>query len=312
MIVSYNNQVSHKPSIVDSIIKLGVDSAPLIDTLGSKNIQSYLHSWITDRYRDAQDNARLEVSDLGDLPTPTKQKTSNQCQIVISEFGVSERQKHISQYGEKELDYQRAKVGIEHIKDLEYAILGLGNSDVFAAPKAMTQTAKGRMAGFFYFVPNDNRFNGDTGGNGNEDDFTELTFDIFQSMLEPIWKVGGIDDGSFRVYMGNKLKNKVNSWFSTHPHLRTIVKDGTVNPLVTKIETDFGTVDIYLHRQFAGDALKDKVLIGKFDEAKLAFLTQTKLEEVTTSKTATYERYYTDFTLEVTNADFFACGSGLK
>lgn len=312
MIVSHNNQISHKPSIIDAIIKQGVKSAPLVETLSSKNISSYQHSWLNDRYRDARDNAVLEISDLGDTPTPTKQKTFNICQIVKNEFGVSERQKHISQYGEKELPYQRAKVGVEHVKDIEFALLGLGNANVFAAPKAMTNTVAGRMAGLFHFVPDDHRYNGDTAGNGNSDDFTDFSFDVLQEMLEPVWKMGGIDDGSFRIYMGNKLKNKVNGWFSTHPHLRTIVKDTTVNPLITKIETDFGTVDIYLHRQFANPALMDKVLIGKFDEAKICYLTSTDLQPVTTSKTAVYERYYTDFTLEVTNADFFSCGSGLK
>ena len=112
--------------------------------------------------------------------------------------------------------------------------------------------------------------------------------------------------------MGSALKNKVNGWLDTIPHLRTIVEDGTVSPLITKIETDFGTVDIYLHRLFAGDKLKDKVLLGKFDEAKIGYLTETYLEDVATSKTATLERYYTDATLEITNADYFACGSGLK
>ncbi len=312
MITSYNNGISHKPSIIDSIVKLGVKSAPLVETLGSKPISSYLHSWLSDRYRDPKDNAKLEVSDFTGGLAPTKSKTSNQCQILTNDVDVSKRQQDISQYGEDELPYQRAKVGIEHVKDLEYAILGLGNSDVFASPTAMTETVAGRMAGFFYFVPEAHRKDYDTDGGDNASGLVDFTFTHLQEIIQPVWEKGGVDDGSFRVYMGSALKNKVNGWLDTIPHLRTIVKDGTVSPLITKIETDFGTVDIYLHRLFAGDKLKDKVLLGKFDEAKIGYLTETYLEDVATSKTATLERYYTDATLEITNADYFACAKGLK
>lgn len=312
MITSYNNGVSHKPSIIDSIIKQGVATAPIIEMLGTKHISNFQHSWITDRYRDAVDNAKLEISDLGTLPTPTKQKTSNICQILTNEFGVSERQKHMSQYGEDELPYQRAKVGIEHVKDLEYAVLGLGNTSIYDSPKAMTATVKARMGGLFYFVPAEHRKDYDTDAGDNSSGLTDFTLTHLHELLEPIWKRGGIEDETFKVYMGNTLKNKVNGWLDAMPHLRHYVKDKSISPLITKIETDFGTIDINLHRLFAGDALKDKILAGKFDEAKLCYLTETNIEPVSTSKTATYERYYTDATLEITNADYFACASGLQ
>lgn len=312
MIASYNNGISHKPSIIDSIVKLGVKSAPLVETLGSKPISSYLHSWISDRYRDPKDNARLEVSDFVGGLVPTKTKTANQCQILTNDVDVSKRQQDISQYGEDELPYQRAKVGIEHVKDLEYALLGLGNTTVFDSPTSMTATVAGRMAGLFYFVPEAHRKNYDTDGGDNSSGLTDFTFDQLQEIIQPVWEKGGVDDGSFRVYMGSSLKNKVNKWLDTIPHLRTVFKDGTVSPLITKIETDFGTIDIYLHRLFAGEQLKDKILLGKFDEAKICYLTETALEDVASSKTATLERYYTDATLEITNADYFACASGLK
>lgn len=310
MITSYNNKISHKPSIIDAIIKQGVKNVPLLDALGSKDIASYHHSWLTDRYRDAKDNAQLEVSGFGDAITPTKQKTHNICQIVTNDLDVSWRQQDIAQYGEAELPYQRAKVGIEHAKDLEYQLLGLGNVDVFAEPKEMTSTQAGRMAGFFYFVPDEHR---KKFGNGSGSVTpVEFTLNHLHQMLEPVWKRGGIDDGNFRVYMGNQLKNRVNGWIEKQPNLRQQFANGTISPLVTKIETDFGTIDIYLHRLFAGDALKDKVLIGNFDESKICYLRRTELSEISSEKTATFERYYTDFTLEVTNADYFACGTGLK
>lgn len=310
MITSLNNGLSHKPSIIDAIIKQGVKSAPLVEKLGSKPITNFVHAWINDRYRDAKDNANVEITGLGETPTPTKTKTQNSCQIIKNELGVSERQKHISQWGEAELPYQRAKVGIEHVKDIEYALLGLGNADIFSAPVTQTATKAGRMAGLFYFVPDDHKKQFGTGNGGAT--LTEFTLEHFHQMLEPIWKNGGIDDESFEVYMGNVLKGRVNKWLEKMPYLRAEVKDEKINPLITYIATDFGDIAIKLHRQFATPKLQDKVLLGKFDEAKICYLTKTKLDKVVTDKTADYERYYTDLTLEITNADYFSCGMGLK
>lgn len=312
MITSFNNQVSHKPSVREAIIMQGVKSAPIVQMLKSKSIASYKHAWLSDRYADPKDNAQLEVSQMTEGVKPTKQKTFNNCQIITNYLDISERQKHIAQYGGDELSYQRAKRGIEHIKDIEYAILGLGNNALFDKPVDMTDTKQARMAGMFYFVPDSNRFNFDTNKDGAGDDFVEFEYEHLLQMIEPVWRVGGVDDGKFVIFLGSLLKGRVNKWLQTNKSLRVDVKDGEYNPLITKIRTDFGTVDIHLHRLFAGDKLKDKVLLGNFDESTLCFLTDTKREVVSTEKTATIERFYTDLTVEVTNADYFACGAGLK
>jgi hypothetical protein len=85
-----------------------------------------------------------------------------------------------------------------------------------------------------------------------------------------------------------------------------------VDPTVTRIVTDFGEVEFQLHRHFAGDALKDKMMAGKFREARAMYVSQTSFKEVPTSKTAKYGRYYTDLTLEVKNGDMFASSKGWK
>lgn len=307
MILSYNSGVGQKPSILDVIIKQGVSSTPILEMLGSKSISSYKHAWISDRYRDPSANSNLEVSGLGATPISTKQKTENVCQIIKNEFGVSQRQMELSMYGEDELPYQRKKVGVEHTKDIEYAILGLNNATVFDGFVEMTATVPAKMAGIFHFIPVAHRKNFEDSGNPTDFTYTKLC-----EIIEPVWRLGGLDDERFNVIVSSALKAKINSWLETSPSMRVNVPDNKYDPRVTTIATDFGNVDIIMHRLFSDPKLNDKVLVGSFSEAKLAFLTKTKLMDVKTDKTAIYERYYTDLTLEVTNSDYFACGQGLK
>lgn len=302
-ILSYANTVGQKPSIREALIMNGVKTAPLVEMLKSKSINSFVHSWLTDRYRDPKDNARLEISSVGETPKDTKKKTTNHCQIIINEIKVSKRAEDVAQYSGNELNRQIAKVGAEHIKDIEYAMLGLGQADVFNAPVAMSDTTPAKMAGFFYFVPNTNKI--DAAG-------AEFTLDELHKLIEPVWKIGGIDNGNFKILMGSLLKGKVNTWIKENNALKIDVKDNKLDPRITRIATDFGEVDIVLHRLFAGDKLKDKVLLGNFDEATLCYLRDTEIENVSTDETATIKRYYTDVTLEVANADYFASGSGYK
>jgi len=311
MITTLNSSVSQKPSIVDAIIKQGVSTAPIIQMIGTGSISAPSHSWINDRYADAKDNANLELTDLNENTTPTKFKNSNESQIIINELGITKRQTEMSQYGEKEWAYQVGKKGKEHLKDVEYALLGLGHAGgVESAPVAGTATVAPRMAGLFYFVPSEQRYIVDGYDPVDPLTYKDLTMDELHSFLEPLWKRGSMEDDTFTVILGSKLKNKVNNFAKDY-----IIKNSGVHkfdPTITEIVTDFGNVKFQLHRHFAGEALVDKMLAGKFKEARAMYVSQTAFTDVPTSKTAKFGRYYTDLTLEVKNGDMFASGKGWK
>lgn len=311
MITTLNNAISQKPSIVDAIIKQGVATAPLLQMIGTGSISAPKHSWLNDRYADAKDNAQLELSDLDENVTPTKTKTDNVAQIIKNEIGVTTRQMQMSQYGEKEWAYQVGKKGKEHLKDVEYALLGLGHTTgVETAPVAATVTKAPRMAGLFYFVPSEQRYVVDGYDPADPASFKDFTMDELHAFLEPLWKRGAMEDDTFVCMLGSKLKNKVNNFAKDY-----IIKASGVkkfDPTITEIVTDFGNVKFQLHRHFAGDALADKLLAGKFKEARAMYVSQTSFTEVPTSKTAKFGRYYTDLTLEVKNGDMFASAKGLK
>ncbi len=312
MLTTLNTALTQKPSIVDAIIKQGVATAPIIQMIGTGSISAPQHSWINDRYADAKDNANLELSDLDENTVPTKTKNTNVAQIIKNEVGVTKRQMEMSQYGGKEWAYQVGKKGKEHLKDIEYALLGLGNSSIEAAPVVATATKAPRMAGLFYFVPDEQKYTVDGYDPSDEASFVDFSLDELHKFLEPLWERGAMEDDTFKILLGSKLKQKVNQACKDYIVKYNQPTNGKIDPTVTRIVTDFGEVEFQLHRHFAGDKLKDKMLAGKFKEARAMYVSQTSFSEVPTSKTAKYGRYYSDLTLEVKNGDMFASAKGWK
>lgn len=303
MILSYENKVADKLSIREALALSGVQTAPLVSMLKSKKITNPLHNWLFDTMPEASENAHKEVEGIGETPKDTKQKHRNFCQIFKTEVAVSYRKDATEQYTGNELSRQVGMYGKKHIKDIEFALLGLNHANVDADYVDGDGDKTSKMAGFWNFVPAANRVDG-----GGE----EFTYDKLLEIIQPVWEKGGVDDGNFKILLGAKLKRKVNEWIENDKTIRVRDDNKVFNPLITKIETDFGVVDIMLHRLFGNDKLQGRVLCGNFDESSLCYLVDTKLEDVVTDKTAKYKRFYSDVTLEVFNSHYFASGSNFK
>ena len=305
-LTTHKNTTNQKPSVLDAIVLQGASQVPFLKWLGRGKVSAPKHAWFVDRLRDAKENAHLEITDIEENTVDTKQMLDNMTQIVKNEFGLSRKELDNARYGQKEWPYRVAKVGKEHAKDLEFALLGLHNDSVFDnyTPPSDTQPAK--MAGLFHYVPDHNKQ--DFSNSGNPTDFT---YDALHQILEPVWEVGGLEDESFMIIMGSALKHKLNQ-FAKDYLIKDMDKNGKYDPTLSQVVTDFGTVNVKIHRLFNHPKLKDKVLVGKLSEARMLFFTETEFTEPPTSKTARFGRYYTDFTLEVQKPDYFACGVGLK
>jgi hypothetical protein len=78
-----------------------------------------------------------------------------------------------------------------------------------------------------------------------------LTEDMFVDMLESIWTAGGQVD---TVLVGSYNKRVINTWAT--PRIRTERSERTAGAFVTTYESDFGNVEIMLHRWLdASDAV---------------------------------------------------------
>lgn len=306
-LTTYNNTVNQKPSIIDSIILQGVYKTPFLEWFGRGKVNAPKHSWFIDRYRNAAANANLEITDIQENTVDTKQMVDNVTQIIKNEFGLSRKELDNARYGKKEWDYRIAKVGKEHVKDIEYALLGLHNNSVFDAYTVGSDTQASKMAGIFKYIPSAHRQDFKD-GSGNATDFT---YDKLSEILQPVWEVGGLEDESFMLVCGTNAKKAINR-FAGDQYFRNLKNDNKFDPTLYELETDFGTIKVKMHRLFNDPKLADKVLVGKLNEARIMFYTDTEFTEPPTSKTAKFGRYYTDLTLEVQNADYFACGEGIK
>ncbi len=317
--------VGNKPSVLDLVKLRGATDSPIFSATKSGSASNIIHSWLTDTLRAYGDNAQVEVSDTQDYAAGSKVLLSNTMQIFTTDVKVSMSQQATATYGAKSLQHELMKGAKEHSMDIEYALLGLSNQSSTATNLGLfgdytarvANTTAGKMAGIFKFIPAANRINVAAGVDtvlGTVDDVAgadaALTYDMFQSILEPIWQAGG---EATCVYVGPTLKKTINTFDTGNTIVNRVMNDtNNYDARITKVSTDFGIVDVKLHRYFiVSNGLSKCVLAGDFSTLTMRNLISTKLEPVSNSDTATVKRYYTEATIEVLNPDLISCGLGL-
>ena len=311
-------QPGNKPSVLDLVKLRGATDSPLFSSIKSGSASNINHSWITDTLRAYGDNAQTEISDTVDYSAGSKVLISNTMQIFTTDAKVSMSQQATATYGAKSLQHELMKAAKEHSMDIEYALLGLSNQTATATNAGLfndytarvANTTAGKMAGIFKFIPDANGVNvtGSAAARVASAD-KALGYDEFQSILEPIWQKGG---EATKVYVGPELKKVINSFDSGNTVVNRVMNDtNNYDARITKVSTDFGIVDVMLHRYFiAANGLDKAILAGDFSTCTVRNLITTKLENVSNSDTATVKRYYTEATLEVLNPDLISCGLG--
>jgi len=318
-------RVGLKPSVYDKILLIGADETPLLNLIGTSNVTSISHGWLIDPLADPAKNAKVEISDFTGTGKSTKQKRTNEVQILTTDVEVSKTMQKVATYGGKELAHQVTKKAKEHKRDLEYALFGLGRDEnvktsVFKAATARADETAAEMAGFMYYLAkSDTSFTlgkrgnvfafDDSGAWGSEasgsNDFKTLDEDTLHTILQSIYDAGETPSD---VLLGADLKKAINRIAT-----RQFGNEKHVNSSVVSLDTDFGKVNFRLHRYLSSKyGLGDVLLAGNFEYMKMGLLHPTELEDVITSKTSKAKRYYTEGCLEVRNADAFAAGVGLK
>lgn len=311
------------PSVYDKIILIGADETPLLSMIGTQNVSGITHTWITDTLAKPKHNAKLEISDFTDERKSTKQETLNAVQIFTSEVSVSRTAQAVKTYGGKELEREVAKRAKEHKLDIEYAMFGLGRDSnakvsVFKEPTRRDESTPAVMAGMFYYIAKgasawDSA--GSIGRRGNVLAFdstknwsgsaSELTEERLNEVLQTIYNSGAKPKD---VFIGANLKAAINKMAT-----RQLGNEKTSNRYLSTLDTDFGVINFHLHRFLNKEnGLDDVIIAGDFEYMKNGLLIPTTLNDVPTSKTAIFKRYYTECCLCVLNADAFAIGVGLS
>ncbi len=311
--------VKLKPSIYEKIIKIGATETPLLNKIGTSSVSSpLLHSWITDTFEEPKKNANLELSKFVGETKNTTQKTSNATQIFITEAMVSKALLKANQYGGNEMEYQIGKKTIEHKKDIEFALFGLGRDkdtkkSVFKEFIQAGENTSGEMAGLFYYIAKGkNAFTDGKRGNVLAFDEardwsgvpSELNEDKLNQILQTIWDSGATPKD---VFLGADLKAAINKLAT-----RILGNETKLVGKVVSLETDFGTINFHMHRLLSAKyGLGDVLIAGDFEYMKHGLYIPTNIEDVPTDITGKAKRFYTQSTLEIRNADAFAIGVGL-
>ena len=311
--------VGIKESIYEQIKLIGADETPLMSLIGTSPVANIKHAWLIDNLATPSRTPQLEISDFTGAGSNTKQKKENAVEIFTDDIMVSKTMQKVKTYGGQELEYQTMKKLKEHKLSLEMSLLGLGldadaKTSIFTAPTVRTDVVAGKSAGLFYYLAKgESTFTSGARGNILAFDATKdwsgattvLTWDIFNEILQNAYDAGETPKD---VFVGAGLKKAINNFVS-----RQLGNDKTYNGRVVTLETDFGTVNIRLHRMLSDKyGLGDTLIAGDFSYMKMGLLESTNIEDVPTSKTAKAKRIYTEGCLEVRNADAFVAGVGLK
>lgn len=311
--------VGIRESIYEQIKLIGADETPLLSLIGTSPVSNIKHAWLIDNLATPSRTPQLEISDFVGAGAITKQKQENAVEIFTSDIMVSKTMQKVKTYGGKELEYQTMKKLKEHKLSLEMAALGLGRDanakvSVFEAPVVRTDEVAGETAGLFYFLAKGaSAFAAGKRGNILAFDATGdwtgattvLDWDKFNTILQNAYDKGETPKD---VFVGASLKKAINNFVT-----RQLGNEKMYNGRVVTLETDFGTINIRMHRMLS-DAygLGDTLLAGDFSYMKMGLLEPTNIEDVATSKTAKAKRIYTEGCIEVRNADAFVAAVGLK
>ncbi len=314
------SRVGLVPSVYDKIIQIGVADTPILSKIGTSTVKGIEHSWIIDPIGDPTRTPQLEISGFTGDQKSTKMQRTNAVEIATDEIMVSIDNMAVAEYGVSDkMSYEASKKSKEHKKRFEKMILGIGRDasakvSVFKAPVIRTEVVAGEAAGLFYFAAKGaSVFAGGLRGNVKAFDSTNnwagttstLDWDKFNSVLQLIYD-GGADPKD--VFVGSVLKARINDFVT-----RQLGNEKTANQVISSLETDFGTVNIHLSRYLSTQhGLGDTMLAGDFSYMKHGLLVPTRIEKVSTDKTADAKRLYTSSTIEVRNADAFAIGVGLS
>jgi len=125
------DQVGKKEDVSDIISNISPTKVPFQTMIGSEKVTNTLFQWQEDSLRAVQVNAKVEGFTAADATLSPTTMRNNYTQILEKTVKVSETADAISTYGRaRESAYQISKAGFELKRDLEYALVGTGQTKV--------------------------------------------------------------------------------------------------------------------------------------------------------------------------------------
>lgn len=245
-------------SYVDNLELLELKSNKLYKLSGTVKAKGPEHFWLKDAVRSSKapsSAAQSEGRQFAGQRGSDADRIYNTCQFFMEDVqvtGTDQRSAHIGI--EDRFAHEAMKTEKAVAKDIERSMIyGVRNQGTYDGGTS-TQSANRQMDGVVNLIK--------TYATGNAFDATALNSgvaptldeDLFNSYVEATW-TNGDRDNALDVFTGSKQKRNI-SLFTT-PNQRNIeAKSKMVVLPVDTIATDFGEVNIHLHRELAaGDLL---------------------------------------------------------
>lgn len=231
-----------REELMDSIYNVTPHETPLLSRLNMAAVHNNHVQWLIDTYASAADNAHLEGINhtAQNLTVPTR--ADNTTQVFYKGGQVTDRERAVLHAGmDDPFAYYELKSVVEIKKDMELAL-------VKGSAATGTTDTPSQLGGFMNVLST----------NMTSRSGVTLTETAFGDLLELIW--GNTAVYPNEVFCGPKLKRTI-TLYSTKvtPFLDAESKRQVLT--TTQYESDFGTLNINLHRDLTNTANLHELLI---------------------------------------------------
>jgi len=280
--VTYDDS-SRREDLLDIIVNIDPTETPMLSGFGTSTAMNTLHEWLTDTLASRAHNAAVEGADpsFPALSGPTR--SVGICQVFTKPISVSDTQRSVKHAGLKDaFMYQASKKLKELSNDIEHAITR-------GSAASGTGSAARQLSG----VQNCITTTATTVASG-----TSLTENIYNTLLQAIWTLGGDPD---ETYVGGRVKRQISA-FTSGLTKNIAADDRRLVNSIDVYESDFGLQKVYLSRDVLQAAGNGNTLVAlQNDKFRTAWLRRPFLQNLAKTGDATKAQYVAELTLECLN-----------
>lgn len=270
--------IGNREDLIDVITNISPVENWFTNQSGSGKCAAVYHEWQTDALAAAADNAVIEGADADAAAITPTARTGNYVQTLRKVFQISDVQQAVVKAGrDSEINYQTQMRMKELSNDIEYALV-LSTASASGA----SGTARRLKGVIGWLVTNTGTASATT---------VDVTNTLVNDLLQEVWTQGGTPK---ILACGAYQKRKISDFTTNTRNIEAESKK--LVDAVDILITDFGTVQVRLHRLLNLTAHADKIVcFGDWGLWKKCWLSPIKREEL--ARTGSSRKFMIEATL---------------
>lgn len=249
--------------VTDVISNISYDTTPFYSSLAESQATNTLHSWLTDSYAAAADNAAIEGNDMtfSDLTVPTR--SPNIVQLFQKDVRVSNTEQRVAHYGMSDpYTYQLKKKMVEMARDIEKALIA---GTTASGSSGVARRLNGAIA-----LITTNKTVRNSGTSLSETEFNDILAGIYDN---------GTDINVDKAFVGSSLKRVISSYTAGSTKFTRAEGDKLYNTF-SVYESDFGVLSVHLEREVPTTAGNKGILLVDSSKWRVAYLTDGRPQHI--------------------------------